>query len=183
MKSPIKRGLCVFANIKTKRFMSNQPRLETMDKKEKVLLTEEGIKKLKEEYDTLVNTKRKEVTEKIAKAREFGDLSENSEYDSAREEQSFIEGRIMELEEILTHAKTIDTTKTKQAVEIGSRVKVQVDGENDEFVIVSSVEANPIEGKISNESPVGKALLGAKVGDVVTISSTVKATYKVVEIK
>lgn len=154
-----------------------------MDKAEKVLLTSEGIKKLKDEYNNLVNTKRKEVTEKIAKAREFGDLSENSEYDSARDEQSFVEGRIMELEEILSHAKTIDTTKTHTSVDIGSRVKVHIDGETDEFVIVSSVEANPMEGKISNESPVGKALIGAKVGDVVTVSSTVKATYKVLDIK
>lgn len=177
MKSPITKGDFAFFR---KIFM---PKVETMDKKDKVLLTAEGIKKLKGEYDNLVNSKRKEVTEKIAKAREFGDLSENSEYDTAREEQSFIEGRIMELEEILAHAKPIDTSHTHSSVEIGSRVKVHIDGEEDEFVIVSSVEANPMEGKISNESPVGKALLGSKVGDVVTVSSTVKATYKVLDIK
>ena len=165
--------------------MKKQPEKEIMSKKDtKVLLTEEGLERLKAEYEELVQTKRKEVTEKIAKAREFGDLSENSEYDSAREEQSFIEGRIMELEEILSHAKLIEAAgKGSGAVGIGSHVKVFIEGEEDEFVIVSSVEANPMEGKISIESPVGKALMGAKIGDVITVSSTIKATYKVLDIK
>ncbi|HSX58204.1 MAG TPA: transcription elongation factor GreA [Candidatus Saccharimonadales bacterium] len=155
---------------------------ETIEKREpKVLLTEEGLKKLKDEYDDLVKVKRHEVTEKIARAREFGDLSENSEYDSAREEQSFIEGRIMELEEILTHAKVIEKT-SENSVSIGSKVKVKIDNDVDEYTIVSSVEANPMEGKISNESPVGKALLGSKVGDEVKISTAVQATYKVLEV-
>lgn len=154
-----------------------------MEKKDaKVLLTEEGLKRLKEEYDELVGFKRKEVTEKIARAREFGDLSENSEYDSARDEQSFTEGRIMELEEILSHSKLIEKSG-KNIVGIGSKVRVQTDGNIDEFVIVSSVEANPTEGKISNESPVGKALLGTKIGDEVKISSSIQATYKVLEVK
>jgi transcription elongation factor GreA len=177
MKSP-KRGFFAFSKVKV------MPKIDTtMDNKDKVFLTEEGIKKLRAEYEKLVNLKRKEVTEKIAKAREFGDLSENSEYDTAREEQSFIEGRIMELEEILSHAKPIESGKNNGTVGIGSRVKVDVDGEEDEFVIVSSVEANPMEGKISNESPVGKALLGSKVGDEVSVTTTVKATYKVIDIK
>lgn len=148
-----------------------------------IFLTAEGLKKLKEEYKELTGVKRKEVTERISKAREFGDISENSEYDTAREEQSFVEGRILEIEEILKHAKRINDKTKHSVVEIGSRVKVNVGGEKDEFAIVSSVEANPSEGKISNESPVGKALLGAKVGDVVTVSSSVKATYKVLDIK
>lgn len=163
--------------------MKKTTKNEIIERKEaKVLLTEEGHKKLKDEYDDLVNNKRKEVTEKIARARDFGDLSENSEYDSAREEQSFTEGRIMELEEILSHSKVIEVTKGG-AVNIGSKVKVQTGDEVEEFVIVSSVEANPIEGKISNESPVGKALLGSKVGDEVSISSTIQAKYKVLEVK
>ena len=140
------------------------------------------MKKLRQEYDELINVKRKEVTEKIARARDFGDLSENSEYDSAREEQSFIEGRIMELEEILTHSKVIEATIGGQ-VGIGSKVKVKSGEGVDEFIIVSSVEANPMEGKISNESPVGKALLGSKVGDEVKISTNVQATYRVLEVK
>jgi len=161
--------------------MSKQPN-KNIDKDPKVLLTEEGLKKLKEEYDNLVKNKRQEVTEKIARAREFGDLSENSEYDTAREEQSFIEGRIMELEEILTHAKLIEKS-SENKVGIGSKVKVLVDGDIDEYIIVSSVEANPIEGKISIDSPVGKALLGSKVGDEVKISTNIKAVYKVLEVK
>lgn len=163
--------------------MKKAAKNETIEKREtKVLLTEEGLKRLKEEYDDLVTVKRHEVTEKIAKAREFGDLSENSEYDSAREEQSFIEGRIMELEEILTHAKLIEKTDESK-VGIGSKVKVQSDKDIDEYVIVSSVEANPMEGKISIDSPVGKALLGSKVGDEVKISTAVQATYRVLEVK
>lgn len=149
--------------------------------KEKVLLTKDGLEKLKKEYDHLVTTKRKEVTARIAKAREYGDISENSEYDTAREEQSFIEGRILELEEILHHAKVIET-KGNDSVQIGSKVKVKVDGEEDEFVIVSSMEADPMNGRISAESPVGKALVGSKVGDEVTVSSTIKSTYRVLEI-
>lgn len=155
---------------------------EALERKDtRVLLTEEGLKKLKDEYDDLVNHKRAEVTEKIARARDFGDLSENSEYDSAREEQSFIEGRIMELEEILTHAKLIEKSSENE-VNIGSKVKIQSDGDIDEYTIVSSVEANPMEGKISIDSPVGKALLGSKVGDEVKISTNVEATYRVLEV-
>lgn len=151
---------------------------------EKVIyLTQAGLKKLKDEYEDLTRVKRKEISQRISRAREFGDVSENSEYDTAREEQSFVEGRILEVEEILNHAKIINEKAKHSIVEMGSRVKVDVDGEKDEFVIVSSVEANPTEGKISNESPVGNALLGAKVGDIVTISSTIKSTYKILEIK
>src|SRR3990170_6256230 len=155
--------------------------LTVMDKE--IYLTKDGLKKLKEEYKELTEVKRKEVTDRISKAREFGDISENSEYDTAREEQSFIEGRIIEIEDILKHAKILNDKVKHNVVEMGSSVKVEVDGQKDEYVIVSSVEANPTEGKISNESPVGKALLGSKVGDVVTVASSVKSTYKVLDIK
>ena len=162
--------------------MKKSAKNEIIERKEtKVLLTEEGLKRLKEEYEDLVNVKRKAVTEKIARARDFGDLSENSEYDSAREEQSFTEGRIMELEEILTHAKLIEKSSQNQ-VNIGSKVKIQSNNDIDEYTIVSSVEANPMEGKISIDSPVGKALLGSKVGDEVKISTNVQATYRVLEV-
>ena len=150
--------------------------------RDKIYLTSEGFEKLKKEYHHLVSEKRKEVSARIAKAREYGDISENSEYDTAREEQSFVEGRIIELEEILRNHKVIETVGKSGAVQIGSKVKVDVNGEADEFVIVSSVEADPMQGKISNESPVGKALIGAKVGDVVTVASTIKATYRILEI-
>lgn len=148
-----------------------------------IYLTPEGLKKLKNEYKELTEVKRKDVTERISKAREFGDISENSEYDTAREEQSFTEGRILEIEEILKHASVISEKTRHNIVEMGSKIKVDIDGKKDEFSIVSSVEADPSEGKISNESPVGRALLGAKVGDQVTISSTVTSTYKILEVR
>ena len=150
--------------------------------KENIYLTSEGLEKLKKEYQHLVTVRRKEVTERIAKAREYGDISENSEYDTAKDEQSFVEGRILELEEIIKHARTIDKAKKADMVRLGSKVKVDVNGQQDEFIIVSSIEADPMEGKISDESPVGKSLIGAKVGDVVTVASTIKATYRILEI-
>ena len=150
--------------------------------KSSTYLTKEGYEKLNKEYQHLVNVRRREVTKRIAKAREYGDISENSEYDTAKEEQSFVEGRILELEEILRNAKVIDQKQKTGAVQIGSKIKVDVDGDEDEFIIVSSVEADPMQGKISDESPVGRALLGAKVGDIVTVSSTIKSTYKILEI-
>lgn len=150
--------------------------------KEKFYLTSEGLEKIKKEHKYLIDEKRKEVTSRIAKAREYGDISENSEYDTARDEQSFVEGRIIELEEILRNAEVVKSGSAKDFVQIGSKVRVEVDGEQDEFVVVSSVEADPMQGKISNESPVGHALIGAKTGDVVTIASTIKATYKILEI-
>ena len=150
--------------------------------KSSTYLTKEGYEKLNKEYQHLVNVRRREVTKRIAKAREYGDISENSEYDTAKEEQSFVEGRILELEEILRNAKVIDQKQKTGVVQIGSKIKVDVDGDEDEFIIVSSVEADPMQGKISDESPVGRALLGAKVGDVVTVSSTIKSTYRILEI-
>lgn len=149
---------------------------------DKIFLTAEGLETLQKEHNELVSVKRKEVIERIAKAREYGDISENSEYDSAREEQSFIEGRILEVEDILKNYQVVDSTSSKEQVEIGSKVVVEVDGQKDEFVIVSSVEANPMEGKISYESIVGRALLDKKIGDIVTVASTVKATYKILDI-
>ena len=160
-------------------FMSDQV---VMDRKEEIFLTQEGLNKLEAEHKELVDVKRKDITERISKAREFGDLSENSEYDTAREEQSFTEGRILELEEILKHSSVISDKIKHDIVEMGSKIKVDVGGKKDEFSIVSSVEANPAEGKISNESPVGQALLGAKVGDVVKATSSITSTYKVLEI-
>lgn len=148
-----------------------------------IYLTQVGLKKLKDEHRELTEVKRKEITERISRAREFGDLSENSEYDTAREEQSFTEGRIVEIEEILKHASVLSEKTKHDIVEMGSKIKVDIDGKKDEFYIVSSVEANPSEGKISNESPVGRALLGAKVGDKVTISSTITSVYKILEVK
>lgn len=152
--------------------------------KDKFQLTREGLVKLKEELRDLKENKRIEATQKIARAREFGDISENSEYDAARDEQSFIEGRIMELEEIVRNAEIVDNIKRSSGslVGIGSKVTLESNGKKDEYHIVSSVEADPMSGKISNESPVGKALLGKKVGDEVEVSTSIKAKYRVVSI-
>jgi transcription elongation factor GreA len=137
-----------------------------------LILTYEGLKKLEDELEKLKTVRRREVAERIKTAREFGDLSENAEYDEAKNEQAFIEGRIAELEHKLKNARIIDEDDIgTDIVSIGSIVKVR-DEELDEvlrFHIVGSAEADPMEDKISNESPVGAALLSKKVGDVINI--------------
>lgn len=136
------------------------------------ILTREGLKKLEEELEYLRTVKRKEITEKIKVALSYGDLSENSEYDEAKNEQAFVEGRIAQLENKLNNAEIVDEDDLpKDIVSIGAHVKVK-DYEFDEIVdfhIVGSAEADPIEYKISNESPVGEALIGKKVGDIVEV--------------
>ncbi|KUJ89843.1 MAG: GreA/GreB family elongation factor [Thermoanaerobacter thermocopriae] len=137
-----------------------------------VILTYEGLKKLEEELEYLKTVKRAEVAEKIKQARAFGDLSENSEYDEAKNEQAFIEGRIATLEAMLKNAKVIDEEDIKlDQVSIGCTVKVYDESYNEEveYTIVGSAEADPMNNKISDESPIGKALLGKKVGDVVSV--------------
>ena len=140
----------------------------------KNVLTYEGLKKYEEELTDLKVNKRKEIADKIKEAREQGDLSENAEYDAAKDEQRDIEARIEELENLLKYAEVyVDEEATTDAVGIGSNVKV-LDLEFDEeldFKIVGSTEANSLEGKISNESPVGAALLRKKVGDLVTVDT------------
>lgn len=137
-------------------------------------VTTEGFKKLESELDYLRNTKRKEVQEAIAVARSFGDLSENSEYDEAKNEQAKVEARIVELEEILRNIKVIDESSiSTDTVGIGTKVKIR-DREFDEEEVISIVgsnEAESISGKISDVSPLGAALLKKKVGDVVTVES------------
>lgn len=156
-----------------------------MAKVKKILLTQKGVGKLNHELEELLTIKRPKVTERIKQAREFGDLMENSEYDAAKDEQSMIEGRIRELEEILKNAQLISAPQKKaDFVVIGSSVVVEVEGQVDEFTIVGSLEADPLNKKISNESPVGQALLGAKIGEVVEVTTPiVRAKYKIVEIK
>ena len=140
----------------------------------KNVLTYEGLKKYEEELTDLKVNKRKEIADKIKEAREQGDLSENAEYDAAKDEQRDIEARIEELENLLKYAEVyVDEEATTDAVGIGSNVKV-LDLEFDEeldFKIVGATEANSLEGKISNESPVGAALLRKKVGDLVTVDT------------
>ena len=150
----------------------------------KFILTEQGLAHLKNEYKVLVTVKRPAISQRIKTAREFGDLSENSEYDAAKDEQTLIEGRIAELETVLGRAQLIEPVKSTDFVVIGSTVVVDIDGEVDEFTIVGTMEADPAARKISNESPVGSAILGAKVGDVVEATTPiVRAKYKILEIK
>lgn len=137
-----------------------------------IILTPEGQKKLEEELNYLKTVRRREVAERIKQAREFGDINENSEYDNAKNEQAFIEGRILTIEKILRNARRAeDVAKNHGRVTFGSRVKVK-DLDNDhesEFIIVGSAEADPAMNRISNESPVGKALLDHVPGDVVEV--------------
>jgi transcription elongation factor GreA len=137
----------------------------------KYLLTQEGLLKLNEELKHLINDKRKEVIERIREAAAHGDLSENADYAQAREEQSFIEGRIMEIEDMIKNAEIITASTQHNTVTIGSTIKLKVNGEDKTYTIVGSNEANPLEGKISNESNVGKALLGRKNGDKVIVNT------------
>lgn len=137
----------------------------------KYLLTQEGLIKLNEELKHLVNDKRKEVIERIREAVAHGDLSENADYAQAREEQSFIEGRIEEIEDMIKNAEIISTSQKHNSVSIGSTIKVKVDSEEKEYTIVGTNEANPMAGKISNESLVGRALLGKRVGDKAVVQT------------
>jgi len=146
-------------------------------------LTQEGLTKLKEEYDQLVNVRRKEVAEKLQKARELGDVSENAAYDAARDEQAFVEGRISELDSTLKRVEVVEESKAGK-VAVGSTVRVHLDGEEQEFRIVSAVEADPTAGKISHESPLGQSLLGKKVGEKIQVEAPAgKLIYHVLEIK
>jgi len=137
----------------------------------KYLLTQEGLLKLNEELKYLINEKRKEVIERISEAAAHGDLSENADYAQAREEQSFIEGRIQEIEDMIKNAEIITASTQHSTVTIGSTISVKVANQEKTYTIVGSNEANPAEGKISNESLVGKALLGKKLGDKVMIQA------------
>jgi len=139
-----------------------------------VILTPEGLKKLKDELELLSTEKRREVAERIKEAREFGDISENSEYDDAKNEQAMLESRIALLAEKLRMASVIETKDlSTDVVQVGSvvHVKDEKTGKSVKYTIVGSAEANPADAKLSNESPVGKALLGRKRGDEVEIST------------
>ena len=156
-----------------------------MDKKN--ILTYHGLQKLEEELQNLKVVRRKEVAQKIKEAREQGDLSENAEYDAAKDEQRDIEARIEDIEKILKNAEVVVEEEVElDKISIGCKVKILDVEENEEleYKIVGSTEANSLKGKISNESPVGKALLGAKIGDVVKVETHVgELEYKVLEIQ
>jgi transcription elongation factor GreA len=151
-----------------------------------LLISQEGLKKLEAELEYLTTVKRREVAERIKTAREFGDISENSEYEDAKNEQAFIEGRIQSIEKMLRQARVVnDADQDPEVVHIGSRVRVLDLDERieEDYLIVGATEADPMKNRISNESPVGKALLGARVGQEVEVSAPVgKIRLKVLEI-
>lgn len=150
----------------------------------KFILTQEGLTELKQEYEQMVSDKRPAIAQRINRAREFGDLAENSEYDAAKEEQALLEHRITELEEVLHKAQIIEAAERTDIVVIGSTVVVEMNDEIHEFSIVGSVEADPAKNKISNESPVGQALLGLKPGEILEVAvGPVKSRLKLLEIK
>ena len=157
-----------------------------MAKQQDMLLTSEGIQNYENELEHLKTVVRKEVAEKIKVARSFGDLSENSEYDEAKNEQAKVEARISEIENILKHAKIIDESElTDEHIHIGSKVKVHdFDFDEDaEYQIIGSGEADPFNNKLSDESPVGAALLGHKVGDIVIAETpNGEMKFKILEI-
>ena len=151
------------------------------------ILTQEGYNKIEEEVEYLKTVKRKEVAERIKVAISFGDLSENADYQKAKEDQAALESRIIELEEFLKRAVIIQPKKTDR-VEIGSIIEVenlsQSTSKKQVFTIVGSHEAQPLEGRISNESPLGKAFLGKKVGEIIDVETPKgKVQYKILKIK
>lgn len=152
-----------------------------------VLLTGDGVKRLEDELHLLKSVKRREIAERIRAAIDFGDISENSEYEEAKNEQAFIEGRIITLEKMLRHARIIDTSEVpSDTVGVGSTVLLEDQDTGDviEYTIVGSAEADPADNKISNESPVGKAILGKKAGVMVEIkvpAGTLK--YRILDIR
>ena len=135
-------------------------------------LTQEGHQKLTEELEYLKTTKRKEVAERLHEAMEGGELIEDAEFEAAKNEQAFVEGRIQELESLLANARIIEETGNRDVIEIAARVTIQEDGnEPEEYVIVGPAEANPQEGRISNESPLGRALMDHRAGDTVQVDA------------
>jgi transcription elongation factor GreA len=147
-------------------------------------LSREGLEKLREELDHLQNVRRHEVASRIHEAKQHGDLSENAEYEDAKNEQAFVEGRIQSLESLIKNAVLIDEHHSTTHVQIGSTVELEGEDGLETYTIVGSAEAAPREGKISNESPVGKALLGRKQGEKVKISvPSGNLTFKIVGIR
>lgn len=138
--------------------------------KKEFYLTKDGVDKLKVELEDLVKKQRPKVAQELKEAKEYGDLSENASWDAAKDHQSFIEGRISELEHILRNVVVIKAPKKSDKVDIGCTVHLEIENGKQIYTIVGSTEANPSEGRISNESPIGKALMGKAKGDKVAIT-------------
>ncbi|GFP22566.1 transcription elongation factor GreA [Candidatus Hakubella thermalkaliphila] len=152
----------------------------------KILVTEEGYKRLQEELEYLVRNKRREVAERLKEAKGFGDLTENSEYEDAKNEQAFVEGRIAQINEILSRAEIIAGNNTSDAVGVGSLVTLRdvVSGEVFEYRLVSSIESDPLRNLISYESPLGTAILNRKLGEKVRVQiPRGELEYQIVDVK
>lgn len=152
---------------------------------EQTFLTRDGLKKLEEELEYLRTVRRAQVAERLHNAQEDGELIENAEYEDAKNEQAFVEGRILQLETMLSNAVLIEEHGSNDVVGLGSRVTVKEGGNNtEEYMLVGAAEANPKEGRISNESPLGRALLGRRVGDEVKVQAPAgPITFRVVKIR
>ena len=150
---------------------------------QQILLTKEGVKQLKEEYEELLTLKRPVAVERLANARSEGDLTENSEYTAAKQDLGFIDGRITELKLILSEAKII-ASHSRKKVDVGCKVTLHVNGKREHFTIVGEWEADPMQKKISHSSPLGKALIGKKPGDKVEVEAPAgKILYKILHIE
>ncbi|MBB6448574.1 transcription elongation factor GreA [Geomicrobium halophilum] len=144
-----------------------------MAETKKYYMTQDGLKKLEEELEYLKTTRRQEVVERIKVARDFGDLSENSEYDAAKDDQAFVEGRIGQVENMIRNAEIIEDNGDTNEVNLGNSVtfKELPDGDEEVYTIVGSAESDPLEGKISNDSPMAQSLIGRRVGEKVTVTT------------
>lgn len=150
----------------------------------KIQLTKEGFDKLQKEYRSLKDTARHSAVERLQKARAMGDLKENSEYTAAKEDLALVEGRIQELETILKDVEITDHHAGSQVVEVGNDITVEHNGKQDQFEVVGEFEADPMNKKLSQTSPIGKALLGHKVGETVAVTIPAgKTSYKIISIK
>ncbi len=154
-----------------------------MSEDQKVIMTREGLEELKKEYEELVNKKRPEIVARLTVARGQGDLSENSEYAAARQDLTFIDGRIAEVEKLMHEAKVV-ASHSKTKVDVGCKVTLHINGKKEIFTIVGEWEADPSQKKISHSSPLGRALIGKKIGETVEVEAPVgKIIYKILRIE
>ena len=150
----------------------------------KIQITQKGFDDLKIEHQDLLKTKKPKAIDRLSKARSMGDLAENSEYAAAKEELAFVEGRVQEIEGIINNVEVIENNNNLGQVQVGSAVTVEVNGETDLFQIVGEFEADPMNKKLSQNSPIGQALINKKVGDLIEVTIPAgKVQYKIVEIK